>query len=113
MVYSVYLVVYHTGGRRRVPAHWAILVTDSEGDLNGDLFHAVGSPFQGYQVGVKRNYNLSETQRKYSAILLGYIDDSQVDYLSGYATAVQAPGVSSTPLDPFAVSNPTMTPWDK
>ncbi|KAK4206312.1 hypothetical protein QBC37DRAFT_435126 [Rhypophila decipiens] len=103
MVMYGYLLVYHE--RRSVPAHWAFFVTDEENGQSGRVYHAVGSPFTGYQVEVKPSYSLANTRRRYSIIFLGQIADSWRDQLSGYANNVAAPGISPSPLDPFAGQN--------
>jgi hypothetical protein len=104
MVLYVYLVAYHERGRRVVPAHWAILVVNRENGTRGPVYHAVGSPFTGYEVEVKPVYDLAQTAKRYTVVFLGCIDDSWGAQLATMAYAVAAPGVSSTPLDPFAVS---------
>ncbi|KAK4139038.1 hypothetical protein BT67DRAFT_459800 [Trichocladium antarcticum] len=102
MVMYAYLLVYP---QRRVPAHWAILVTPVEDGTAGQVYHAVGSPFTGYQVEVKPSYDLSETSRTHSIVFLGYIDESWQDQLAEIAQGIKAPGVSPRPLDPFAGQN--------
>jgi hypothetical protein len=105
MVLYVYLIVYHE--RRNVPGHWAILVTNTENGLDGQVYHAVGSPFHGYRVEVKPSYDLSRTRRRYTLVFLGCVDDSWLDELAGAAMSISAAGISSTPLDPWAVSIPS------
>ena len=112
---QLHLIVYHERSRRIVPAHWALLLTDGEDDdaKQGPKYHAVGSPFTGYNVEVQRHYNPAETNRLHSLVLLGSIllpplNDGLADsheQLAAMAHQIAAPGVSSTPLDPFAVSN--------
>ncbi|KAK4163997.1 hypothetical protein QBC43DRAFT_353693 [Cladorrhinum sp. PSN259] len=105
MVKHLYLVAYHEKGRRPVPAHWALLLTDDDDVKEGPVYHAVGSPFTGYQVEVKPRYNLELTTRRHSTILLGVIHDGWVAQLATMAHQVAAPGISSTPLDAFAGKN--------
>jgi hypothetical protein len=60
-------------------------------------------PSTGIPPETKRNYNLAATRRRYTVVLLGYIDDAWLSNLDETAQSVVAPGRSSNPLDPFAV----------
>ncbi|KAF1968065.1 hypothetical protein BU23DRAFT_268968 [Bimuria novae-zelandiae CBS 107.79] len=40
---EAFVIVYHEG--KNVPAHWSLLVPNTNGTVKGILFHAVGSPF--------------------------------------------------------------------
>jgi len=104
MVLYVKLVIYHEVTRRRVPAHWAILVTKEEDKNVGVVYHAVGSPFQGYLFNIKERYNLESTKRHYTVIALGQVHDAWGSKLGDIGASVPTPGISPTPLDPFAVS---------
>lgn len=100
------MVVYHQSGRKRVPGHWGIFVGLS--DLsNGTVFHATGSGFQGYKPEIKRDYDLRNTNRKYSSFALGRIDDSYLGQLEQLAATVPGAGTAPNPLDPFSVSSIT------
>lgn len=105
MVYYVSLVIYHDGGRKRVPAHWAILVTPREDKLEGRVYHAIGSPFHGYSPDIKENYNLAATKRRHTLVSLGHIDDAKLSSFDETARSIPTPGKSPSPLDPFAVRN--------
>ncbi|KAM5487993.1 hypothetical protein MaudMau93_004387 [Microsporum audouinii] len=105
MTLYVYLVVYPKS--KSVPAHWAILVTTIKDGKSGQVYHAVGNPFQGYSVEVKDSYDLSRTLKKFSVVFLGCLDDGWNSQLTDIAYGIEAPGSSSTPLDPFAVSSYT------
>ncbi|KAK4152097.1 hypothetical protein C8A00DRAFT_35224 [Chaetomidium leptoderma] len=102
MVMYAYLLMYP---KPRVPAHWAVFVTPVEDGTVGQVYHAVGSPFTGYQVEVKPSYDLSETKRAHLLVFLGYIDESWQDQLAESAQSIKAPGVSPKPLVPFAGQN--------
>jgi|SRR5688572_6706898 hypothetical protein len=106
MVLYVWLIAYHATSRRRSPSHWAIFVTRREDGLKGDIYHAVGSPFQGYDPEVKLGYKLEDTRRQYTRIFLGRIDEGWNQYLRQIAGSIPCPGISPTPLDPFAVGAP-------
>ncbi|KAM5466996.1 hypothetical protein MauCBS54593_005616 [Microsporum audouinii] len=103
MTLYVYLVVYPKS--KSVPAHWAILVTTIKDGKSGQVYHAVGNPFQGYSVEVKDSYDLSRTLKKFSVVFLGCLDDGWNSQLTDIAYGIEAPGSSSTPLDPFAGEN--------
>lgn len=103
MVQYVSLIIYPESGRKRVPAHWGILMRAREDKLEGVVYHAIGSGFQGYSPDIKRDYNLAATKRKYILVPLGTIDDSHMSSVDETALATPAPGLSPTPLDPFAV----------
>lgn len=102
MVLYVYLIVYPE--RTNVPAHWSILVTNSENGKRGPVYHAIGAPFMGYQVEVKPDYDLAKTRKRHTVVFIGCVDDNWSAQLATMAHLVAAPGPSSTPLDPFSVS---------
>ncbi|KPM34172.1 hypothetical protein AK830_g12394 [Neonectria ditissima] len=105
MICTVSLIVYvGSGARKPVPAHWGIFVKEEKAS-RGTVFHAVGSPFTGYSTEIKLNYSLEKTSRKHESILLASIDESQVRCLERVSKSLPAPGISPTPLDPFAGAN--------
>lgn len=106
MVHYVYLVAYHEGTRKRVPAHWAIMVTSDSDGSTGKVYHAIGNPFQGYHHEIKPSYNISKTKRRYTRTLLDTIEDAALDSLDQIALSVGCPSRSPAPLDPFAVKSP-------
>lgn len=111
MVHYVSLITYpETRSRRPVPAHWAIIVTRSRDDLAGQVYHAIGNPFQGYDFELKPKYNLSNTFREYTKTLLGQIDDAWLPQLAVIATSLGRLPPSQQPLDPFAVSPCSYSP---
>jgi hypothetical protein len=85
----------------------------------GKVIHAVGTPFTGYNVQFKRNYNVEATNRQVQQFFLTTVGDQIVqdmkgdgkvsvdteacDTLETKAKQVEAPGVSPAPLDPSAV----------
>jgi hypothetical protein len=79
----------------------------------------VGTPFTGYGLEFKRNYNIEKTNRKMKIIELGQVDDQHVqdakgdgtlsrdieahDILEHKARLVPTPGISPAPLDPTVI----------
>ncbi|KAK7996660.1 hypothetical protein PG989_004700 [Apiospora arundinis] len=105
MVQYVSLIAYHESGRRRVPSHWAIFVRAREEILEGRVYHAIGNPFQGYALEIKESHNLAASRRRYTLVPLGSFDDSKMGSVDETAHSTPAPGLSPTPLDPFAGEN--------
>lgn len=103
MILYIYLIVYLDPGRISVPAHWAILFTAREDDLQGIKHHAFGSEFHGYQYEKQQQYSVKTEDRRFTTVFLGNIDDVWAERLDELAASVAVPRVSSTPLDPFAV----------
>jgi hypothetical protein len=101
MTREIFLVVFP---QNKVPAHWSMWIPESDGAVEGKIIHAIGSPFQGYKLEIK-SYNISKTARRYHQISLGSIHDDWLPWLDSKAGGVPTPGVSRTPLDPFAVSH--------
>ena len=112
------LIVYHTNGTVR--AHHSLFIPLTTNPRTGKIIHAVGTPFTGYGLVFKRNYDLDTEDRRYSIIPLCEISDEYVldtpgdgklsedvnpqDKLEVEAKKVDAPGVSKEPLKPFSVS---------
>ena len=70
----------------------------------GPVYHAIGNPFQGYNLEVKVSYEVGLTSRKYTTVSLGRVNGAwDVKPLEDIANTVQMPPLSKTPLDPFAV----------
>ena len=98
---ELFLVIYPE--TKPVPAHWSMFIPNADGDVKGRIIHAIGSPFVGYKVEIKE-YDISKTKKSYKQISLGSIKENLLPQLESKAVNVKAPGVSQTPLDPFAVS---------
>ncbi|KAE9369001.1 hypothetical protein N431DRAFT_513439 [Stipitochalara longipes BDJ] len=101
MARELFLVVY----RQQGPAHWSMLIPHENGVVKGKIIHAVGNPFQGYEVQIKPDYDLSKTNKRHEEISFGFIDEEWLPHLESLAHCVKAPGVSKKPLDPFAGEN--------
>lgn len=85
----------------------------------GKRNHVIGSPFTGYMLEFKRNYDLDETGRPSEKTLLATVDDCYVqdaegdggvsidteacDVIETKAKEVKPPGASPTPLAPNKV----------
>ncbi|KAM5484623.1 hypothetical protein MaudMau93_005843 [Microsporum audouinii] len=100
MTLYAYVLVYPESGK--TPAHWAIFVTATEEGKVGREFQAIGSPFHGYSLDIKEQFDLSKEFKMHVLVFLGCLDDSWHSQLAGVAQGIPAPGISSTPLDPFA-----------
>jgi len=104
----------------RVPAHWALYIPSTTDSRVGKTFDAIGTPFTGYSIRFRRNYNLDDEPRQFSEVPIVEVEDALVtdtpgegkpsedqdakDRLEQEAMTVRCPGVSPKPLDPFGVS---------
>ncbi|EEQ31711.1 hypothetical protein McanMca71_006605 [Microsporum canis] len=95
MTLYAYVLVYPESSK--TPAHWAIFVTATEEGKVGQEFQAIGSPFHGYSLDIKEQFDLSKEFKMHVLVFLGWHSR-----LAGVAQGIPAPGISSTPLDPFA-----------
>ncbi|KAF2787172.1 hypothetical protein K505DRAFT_329848 [Melanomma pulvis-pyrius CBS 109.77] len=124
---TIYLAIYPGGFQNlpnshgRVPAHWALFIPSLSNPRIGKTFDAVGTPFTGYSLRFRRNYNLDDEPRKFTLVAIADVEDSLVedtqgdgkvsedvepmDRLEHEAKRVQTPGVSKKPLDPFGGRN--------
>jgi hypothetical protein len=118
MPHQATLLVYHES-RTKTPAHWCIFIPSSANPSIGTVIHAVGNPFQGYNLEFKRNYDVSKTRRRFSSIYLATISDQHFgdvpaaaqssdttprNTMEQVASTISPPGVSPKPLDPQGVS---------
>ena len=121
---TIYLAIYPGGFQNinhgRVPAHWALFIPSTANPRIGKAFDAVGTPFTGYGLRFRRNYNLDDEPRKFTLVSIVDVDESLVvdtpgdgkpsedvepkDRLEQEAKRVDPPGVSKKPSDPFGVS---------
>jgi hypothetical protein len=103
MAREIFLVVY-AEKKNYVPAHWSMFIPHVNEGVKGEIIHAIGNPFIGYQLEIKPDYDISRTRRPHEMISLGSIDESWLPHLKSKAEGVKTPGSSKKPLDPFAVS---------
>src|SRR6266480_6414785 len=86
---QIFLLVFPAAGASKINgtrAHWAILVPESGSSTKGTVIHVVGTPFTGYGLEFKRNYDVIETSRKYYQLPLAMADGKHVqDYQGGTA----------------------------
>jgi len=120
----LYLLVFPTrastiNGTR---SHWAIFIPYTSNASIGKLIQVLGTPFTGYGLEFKRNYNLSTITEKFDKVLLGEVDEKWVeaeddqagdgkagtdvdprDEIEKVAKGIEVPGVSREPLNPLVV----------
>ncbi|KFY94913.1 hypothetical protein V500_03001 [Pseudogymnoascus sp. VKM F-4518 (FW-2643)] len=99
---EILLVVYHQSPN--TPAHWTMFIPSTDGAVQGKKIHAVGNPFQGYQLEIAE-YDISKDERKYETISLGFVNDDGLSQLDTKARSIPAPGVSKNPLNRFEGDN--------
>ncbi|KAI9679789.1 MAG: hypothetical protein M1817_004803 [Caeruleum heppii] len=86
-------------------AHWAVFVPQADSEHKGKVIHVVGTPFTGYGLEFKREYDYIVTKRKYRVIPLAMVDDGTCldiiprDKLDAEAKKVDPPGPSPKPLE--------------
>ncbi|KAF2468132.1 uncharacterized protein BDR25DRAFT_57925 [Lindgomyces ingoldianus] len=122
---TLYLVTYPGGfsniSHGKVPAHWALFIPSLTNSRIGKTFDAVGTPFSGYGLRFRRNYNLDDEPRKFELVPIVDVEDNLVvdtpgdgmmsedvepkDRLEMEAKRVDPPGCSPRPLDPFGGRN--------
>jgi hypothetical protein len=113
MTHTIYLLSFSaTRGAR----HWAIFIPNANSSTKGKVIHVTGSPFTGFGLEFKRNYDLDKTKRSYVITVLATVHDEHItdvpgdgkasiditayDTLEMEAKKVDAPVASRTPLDP-------------
>ncbi|KAL1879546.1 hypothetical protein Plec18167_004003 [Paecilomyces lecythidis] len=69
--------------QRNVPARWSMSVPKTGSAVEGKIIHVISSPFTGYGLEIKRNYDLSRTSRKYTKMVLGQVDNSHIKDVEG------------------------------
>ncbi|CAG8960237.1 hypothetical protein HYFRA_00012756 [Hymenoscyphus fraxineus] len=99
--------------------HWALFIpTTLQKPENGTLIQVLGTPFTGYGLEFKRNYDLSAVREKFNKNLLGQVDEKLVVFntvgddgtpstdmkprneVEKLSKRVEVPGVSREPLNP-------------
>jgi hypothetical protein len=103
-------------------SHWALFIPYTTDSSVGKLIQVLGTPFTGYGLEFKRNYNISLTTEKLEKVFLGEVaekwiqaDDDEAgdgkaitdvtrrDEIERLAKRIEVPGVSKEPLNPLVV----------
>ena len=122
MARYLYLLVFPTlaskiNGTR---SHWAIFIPGIVDTSIGKLIQVLGTPFIGYGLEFRRNYNISTIAETFKKVLLGEVDEKWIekweeenhktstdvnprDEIERLAKRVEVPGVSRAPLNPLVV----------
>lgn len=113
MTRTIYLLSYTA---LRSARHWAIFIPNANSPTKGKVINVTGSPFTGFGLEFKRNYDLEKTRRSYELTALATVQDEHIvdvpgdgkvsiditayDALEVEAKKIDAPVASRTPLDP-------------
>jgi Family of unknown function (DUF6540) len=121
MTRPLHLLVFPTRASKinGTRSHWAIFIPSPTKPTVGKLIQVLGTPFTGYGLEFKRNYNLSAITEKFEKVLLGEVDENWVeneaadsktstdvnprDEIERLAKRVEVPGVSKEPVNPLVV----------
>jgi hypothetical protein len=124
MARALYLLVFPTRASRvnGTRSHWAIFIPYTNDASLGRLIQVLGTPFTGYGLEFKRNYNISTITEKFERVLLGEVNEKWVrlgddeaedgkasmdveprDEIEKLAKKIEVPGVSREPLNPLVV----------
>ncbi|KAF2998850.1 hypothetical protein E8E13_003352 [Curvularia kusanoi] len=97
-----------------------MFIPEAGSSVKGKVIQVIGSPFTGFGLELKRNYNVKNTGRGHELIPLATINDEHItdvigedpeketrditahDVLEKEAKRIDAPVASRTPLDPSA-----------
>jgi hypothetical protein len=94
----VYLIKYRRLATQR--AHFAVYVPDDGFPGAGTLVHVVGAPMAGFQLEIKKPYNLAITTQAYTSRELGQVPASSVRNIEQLASTVRPPGISQNFMGP-------------
>jgi hypothetical protein len=122
MTRHLYLLVFPTRASKinGTRSHWAIFIPDIVDTSIGKLIQVLGTPFTGYGLEFRRNYNISTIAETFEKVLLGEVDEKWIekgeeenyktstdvnprDEVERLAKRVEVPGVSREPLNPLVV----------
>lgn len=121
MARHLYLLVFPTRASKinGTRSHWAIFIPDIVDTSIGKLIQVLGTPFTGYGLEFRRNYNISTIAETFEKVLLGEVDEKWTekaeekrkmstdvnprDEVERLAKRVEVPGVSREPLNPLVV----------
>ncbi|PMD21764.1 hypothetical protein NA56DRAFT_703411 [Hyaloscypha hepaticicola] len=119
MARHLYLLVFPTRASKinGTRSHWAIFIPDIVDTSIGKLIQVLGTPFTGYGLKFRRNYNISTIAETFEQVLLGEVDEKWTekaeekrkmstdvnprDEVERLAKRVEVPGVSREPLNPL------------
>ncbi|KAF4633776.1 hypothetical protein G7Y89_g4339 [Cudoniella acicularis] len=120
MARKIYLLTFPTRASKinGTRAHWGLFIPTStpQDSEKGKLIQVVGTPFTGFGLEFRRNYDLTILIEKYQLHLLGEMEDRHVEDVIGDGR----PGIDITPhddvekeakrLDPPGVSKEPLNP---
>jgi hypothetical protein len=103
-------------------SHWALFIPYTTDSSVGKLIQVLGTPFTGYGLEFKRNYNLALITEKLEKVFLGEMAEKWIqaegdeagdgkattdvtprDEIERLAKRIDVPGVSKEPLNPLVV----------
>jgi hypothetical protein len=101
-------------------SHWAIFIPGIVETSIGKLIQVLGTPFTGYGLEFRRNYNISTIAETFEKPLLGEVDKNWIekgeeenhkastdvnprDEIERLAKRIEVPGVSREPLNPLVI----------
>ncbi|KAL6247879.1 hypothetical protein RBB50_005227 [Rhinocladiella similis] len=112
MAKKIHLLKFRQATNQR--AHFAIYIHEGEFPGTGILVHVVGAPMAGFQLEIKLNYNLDNTQQRYTHHLLGQVSASTAATIKQLASNVRPPGISQNFMAPVdGVNNKRCQEWTK
>jgi hypothetical protein len=124
MTRPIHLLVFPTRASKinGTRSHWALFIPYTTDSSVGKLIQVLGTPFTGYGLEFKRNYNISLITEKLEKLSLGEVaekwvqaDDDEAgdgktitdvtprDEIERLAKRIEVPGVSKEPLNPLVV----------
>jgi hypothetical protein len=122
MTHHLYLLVFPTRSSKinGTRSHWAIFIPYATDTSIGKLIQVLGTPFTGYGLEFRRNYNISTIAETFEKVLLGGLGEKWIekgeeenhktstdvnprDEVERLAKRVEVPGVSREPLNPLVV----------
>jgi hypothetical protein len=80
MATKLYLLTYPTRASRinGTRTHWALFIVPEPMQTSGTLIQVLGTPFTGYALEFKRNYDTLTIRERFSQYLLGEFDPESV-----------------------------------
>ncbi|PMD52752.1 uncharacterized protein K444DRAFT_572203 [Hyaloscypha bicolor E] len=122
MTRPIHLLVFPTRASKinGTRSHWALFIPYTTDSSVGKLIQVLGTPFTGYGLEFKRNYNLTLITEKLEKVFLGEVaekwvqaDDDEAgdgktitdvtprDEIERLAKRIEVPGISKEPLNPL------------